>query len=35
MTNRMNVFGRGQGIDGDQTTTGATCLSSYDRLKKS
>lgn len=28
MTNRMNVFGRGQGIDGDQTTTGATCLSS-------
>ena len=28
MTNRMSVFGRGQGIDGDQTTTGATCLSS-------
>ena len=28
MTNRMNVFGRGQGLHGDKTTTGATCLSS-------
>ncbi|MFT0519585.1 PAAR domain-containing protein [Pseudomonas faucium] len=28
MTNRMNVFGRGQGLHGDKTSTGATCLSS-------
>lgn len=26
MSMRMNIFGRHQGLDGDQTTTGATCI---------
>ncbi|WP_288441681.1 PAAR domain-containing protein [uncultured Pseudomonas sp.] len=26
MSQRMNIFGRGQGLDGDQTTTGAVCI---------
>lgn len=34
MTNRMNVFGRGHGLDGDQTTTGATCLSSLPQARQ-
>ncbi|MHC6225315.1 PAAR domain-containing protein [Pseudomonas sp. X10] len=34
MGNRMNVFGKGQGLDGDATTTGATCLSSLAQARQ-
>jgi hypothetical protein len=26
MNLRMNIFGKGQGLDGDKTSTGATCI---------
>ncbi|WP_194792521.1 PAAR domain-containing protein, partial [Pseudomonas sp. UFMG81] len=28
MTFRINIFGKGQGLDGDRTSTGATCIAS-------
>ncbi|MBK4994800.1 PAAR domain-containing protein [Pseudomonas sp. S37] len=31
MSMRMNIFGRYQGLDGDQTTTGAICIASQAR----
>ncbi|HDS0918498.1 TPA: hypothetical protein QEM85_002134 [Pseudomonas putida] len=31
MSMRMNIFGRYQGLDGDQTTTGAICIASRAR----
>ncbi|WP_339550446.1 PAAR domain-containing protein [Pseudomonas kermanshahensis] len=31
MSQRMNILGKGQGLDGDQTTTGATCIAGQAR----
>lgn len=31
MNQRTNIFGKGQGLDGDLTTTGATCIASQSR----
>ncbi|WP_205300742.1 PAAR domain-containing protein [Pantoea sp. Ap-967] len=31
MGQRMNIFGRGQGLDGDETTTGAICIAGQAR----
>ncbi|AGZ37752.1 MULTISPECIES: PAAR domain-containing protein [Pseudomonas] len=31
MNQRTNIFGNGQGLDGDVTTTGATCIASHSR----
>jgi hypothetical protein len=31
MSMRMNIFGRYQGLDGDETTTGAICIASQAR----
>ncbi|KAF4557401.1 hypothetical protein [Pseudomonas sp. CES] len=31
MSMRMNFFGRYQGLDGDETTTGAICIASQAR----
>lgn len=31
MSQRMNIFGRGQGLDGDETTTGAICIAGQAR----
>ncbi|WP_350012799.1 PAAR domain-containing protein [Pseudomonas asiatica] len=31
MSMRMNIFGRGQGLDGDETTTGAICIAGQAR----
>jgi hypothetical protein len=31
MSQRMNILGKGQGLDGDLTSTGATCLATQAR----
>lgn len=31
MSMRINIFGRGQGLDGDETTTGAICIAGQAR----
>lgn len=31
MNLRMNIFGKGQGLDGDKTSTGATCIANQAR----
>ncbi len=31
MSMRINIFGRGQGLDGDETTTGAICIADQAR----
>jgi len=31
MSQRINIFGRGQGLDGDETTSGAICIASQAR----
>lgn len=31
MSQRMNILGRGQGLNGDETTTGAICIASQVR----
>lgn len=31
MSLRMNIFGKGQGLDGDKTSTGATCIANQAR----
>ena len=34
MARRMSVMGRGQGLDGDITTTGAVCISSLPQARQ-